>query len=110
MLRKLYYISPTNTNPRGRVFWGSLWVLHVINVLRTFVGPLACGITFGKGTLKRIGKAEKARVFSGGVSAYTLGPGGQCPHEWLVAMCCRWPQCPDDVLFSKRRSHSHILK
>ena len=72
MLRKLYYISPTNTNPLGRVFWGSLWVLHVINVLRTFVGPLARRITFGKGTLKRIGKAEKARVFSGG-----------CPTPWV---------------------------
>lgn len=66
MLRKLYYISPTNTIPMGRVFWGSLWVLHVINVRCTFVGPLAPGITFGKGTLKRIGKANKAHVFSAG--------------------------------------------
>ena len=66
MLRKLHYILPTNTNPLRRVFWGSPWVLHVINVLRTFVGPLACGITFGKGTPEWISKAVKAFVFSGG--------------------------------------------
>ena len=60
-----------------------------------------------KGRLNGLAKLKRPTC---SVSTYTLGPGGQCPQEWLVAMCCRWPQCPDDVLFSKRRSHSHIIK
>ena len=45
-----------------------------------------------------------------GLSTCILDPSGQCLHELIASTIDRGPQCPDDVLFSKWKSHSYVIK
>ena len=99
---------PTQTH-RGDSFgvlfgWLDSWMCRAHSS-----APLHLASQFAKGHLNESAKLKRPSCSLGAVHLH-LDPSGQCLHELIASTIDRGPQCPDDVLFSKWKSHSYVIK
>ena len=99
---------PTQTH-RGDSFgvlfgWLDSWMCRAHSS-----APLHLASQFAKGHLNESAKLKRPSCSLGAVHLH-LDPSGQCLHELIASTIGRGPQCPDDVLFSKWKSHSYVIK